>query len=412
MAITVGNDSDTSRIGNLPVGLFYYYIGKEMIDSMSILGYVGVIESVTFNPFIDTNDLDLIESNFNTDKFGTVNGTIPKCYRITQNNKIQKLLYEERVFPYRIEFDNDYEPKQYCYPFRYFIVTDYINPPLLIKPQLVNNEKIRLHVYTAPLSQSSKYNIFVQNYKGDLNGNLEGVINTTAFMLPITSSVYSNFLATSANAFNTNMENALFENDMTLRHGLKQNEFNKWSGLFGSVMGLGGGLATKNPFSIVGSIGSGVSSVLGANMNEQQMSEKSAFNEHAISSSANAQISDMLSTPRSLKTCGNDTLFNLVNSRQAIDIIEYRPTYAYQQRIKKYFERYGYALNRYERINVTSRKYFNFIKTHIANVSGDKVPNIHIAEIKDILNKGITFWHVDNGVDIGNYNVVNREVKF
>ena len=40
---------------------------------------------------------------------------------------------------------------------------------------------------------------------------------------------------------------------------------------------------------------------------------------------AQAKITDMINTPNSIKTSGNDTLFNLVNSNQKIDIIKYQP---------------------------------------------------------------------------------------
>ena len=78
------------------------------------------------------------------------------------------------------------------YPYTYYIVTDYINPPLLIKPQYVNSldNRIRVKVRTTALSSESKYNIYVDRYKGDTYGNLEGMSNNTPLMLPVTSSIY------------------------------------------------------------------------------------------------------------------------------------------------------------------------------------------------------------------------------
>ena len=37
--------------------------------------------------------------------------------------------------------------------------------------------------------------------------------------------------------------------------------------------------------------------------------------------------------------------------------------------------------------------------------------NAHkLEEIKEIFNKGVTIWHVDNGAEVGNYKVKNMEV--
>lgn len=428
MAVIWENEPDTSTVGNIPVGLYYYYIKKNEVDEMKYLGYVPTITSLSYNPFIDKDDLTLFGNNFDVDRYGKPDNVIPKCYRIATNPTIEKELADMKLFPYRIEYAQDYESKMFVYPFRYFLITDYINPPLLIKPELVktDNNSLVVKVITSPLSMESKYNIFVEGYKNDMFGNLEGIINNTSLMLPVASSMYSNFLATSSNSFNKGIENALLENDMSLRHGNENFRFNQSRALANGVMGtISSGLGTigsamsGNPFGVVSGINGGVSGLVnmgydlqGNRIANSQMQEGASFKEYDINSMAQAKISDMLSTPKSLKTCGNDTLFNLTNSKQKIDVIEYRMSSVYQQRVEEYFKRYGYSINTYRPINITSRKYFNFIKTHVANIRSNTVPQIHLDEVKSIFNSGITFWHVENGAEIGNYNVVNREVKF
>lgn len=413
MAIIWENENDSSVIDNIPIGLYYYFIDKTMTYDMNYVGYVPTIESVTFNPFISKDDLMLVGNNFDTDKFGKPNNTIPKCYRIVNNPIIEKELHSMKVFPHRIEFPNDYEPKLYSYPFRYYLVTDYINPPLLIKPELIsNNNNLVLKVITAPLSQSGKYNLFVYGYKGDSNGNLEGIVNNTSLMLPVASSVYSNFLATSSASFNKGIENSLLENDMSLRQGSEANELRKWSGITNNALGGVGDVISGNLGNLISRGVSGVYGYKESEMNQKHLQDSTRLKENVINSMASAKVSDMLSTPKALKTCGNDTLFNLINSRQKIDIIEYRPTEIYQDRIEEYFKRYGYSLNKYDYINFRSRTHFNFIKTHICNIVSETVPHTHINEIKEIFNSGITFWHVEKGIEIGDYSTHNREVIF
>ena len=414
MTLINSNEPDSSNIGNIPVGLYFYFISKNDTYDANYLGYAPTIESVTYNPFISRDDLDLYVNNFDVDRYGRPNNTIPKCYRIANNPTINKELLDRTNFPHRIEFPDDYEPKMYCFPYRYYLITDYINPPLLIKPELVENpnnpNRVIVKVTTSPLSQEGKFSLYVEGYKKDMIGNLEGMVNNSSLMLPVASSAYAQFLATSANSFNTNISNALLENDMSLRHGLDSSKLNRNKEIVGSVLGGVGDLLSKN---VGGFIQRGVNTAFSMeeyNMTTNQMRESSGLKENIVNSTAQAKVSDMLSTPKTLKSAGNDTLFNLTNSRQKVDLIEFRPTIPYRNRIEAYFKRYGYSQNRYGLINFKTRTHFNFVKTHICNISSSVVPHRHIEQIKQIFNSGITFWHVDNGSQIGNYNQHNREV--
>lgn len=412
MPVLRANERDSTYIGNLAVGLYYYFIGRNDIGKANYLGYAPSIESISYNPFISESDLHLNEANFDVDRYGTPSGGIPKCYRILSNPSIEKLLGEIQLFPNKGEVNGVYEPKAYCYPFRYFLITDYYNPPLLIKPELVNtiSNKLRVKVLTAPCSQESKFNIFVEGYKKDNKGNLEGNVNNTALMLPVASSSYSQFLATSSASFNQNVINALLENDTTLRQGqnsailnYQQNSVNNMMSGIGNLFGLNfGGLASN--------ISNGIFANKQHELAMSQMQETAAMKEQQIQSMYNAKISDMISTPRSLKTCGNDSIFNLINSRQKIDIIEYEPSPAYKIRIVDYFKRYGYSVNASMSINFNTRKYYNYIKTINCNIGSARVPYKDLEEIKNIFNSGITFWHIDNGATIGNYIMENEEV--
>ena len=118
----------------------------------------------------------------------------------------------------------------------------------------------------------------------------------------------------------------------------------------------------------------------------------------------------MINTPKSQKTSENDTIFNIEIGQKKIDIIEYEPTSTMKTRLQNYFKRFGYAINDYRPININTRKYYNFVKTSVCNITGQRVPHRYLEEIKEIFNKGVTIWHVDNGAEVGNYNVKNMEV--
>lgn len=420
MSIVAGNDIESSIMGNIPVGLYYYCIPREKINSATYLGFVDTIQSLTYNPFVEVDDMStIIECSFDSDRYGSPKGGIPKCYRMSGFDTIDKQLYELNTFP-----DNDnglptFEPKLYTFPFRYFMITDYMNTPLVIKPELCENKTLKLRVKATNIATESKYNLYVNGYKGDYNGNLNGIVNNSPLMLPVLSSAYSQFLATSSASFNQGNINAMLENDLSLKQGLATNSLNYRQNTTNNYMqGVSSGLgAIASLFSLnFGGVVNGAMGVaqaginqhfntLSNNLNNSQLKEKNKLSNFEVSSMANAKTTDLLNTPNSIKTTGNDTLFNLVNSNRKIDIIEFGLDFRYKHRIYDYFVKYGYKVNKWEKINVNSRRYFNFIKTNTCNIVGDEIPHEYLEEIKDIFNRGVTIWHVDNGANVGDYSV-------
>lgn len=420
MSIVAGNDIESSLMGNIPVGLYYYCIPREKVNSATYLGFVDTIQSLTYNPFIEVDDMStVIECSFDSDRYGTPKGGIPKCYRMSGFDTIDKQLYELNTFP-----DNDnglptFEPKLYTFPFRYFMITDYMNTPLVVKPELCENKTLKLRVKATNIATESKYNLYVNGYKGDYNGNLNGIVNNSPLMLPVLSSAYSQFLATSSASFNQGNINAMLENDLSLKQGLatnnlnyRQNTTNNYMQGISSGLGAIASLLSLNFGGVVnGAMGvaqAGINqhfNALSNNLNNSQLKEQNKLSNFEVSSMANAKTTDLLNTPNSIKTTGNDTLFNLVNSNRKIDIIEFSLDFRYKHRIYDYFVKYGYKVNKWEKINVNSRRYFNFIKTNTCNIVGEEIPHEYLEEIKDIFNRGVTIWHVDNGASVGDYSV-------
>ena len=430
MATFVQNEQESANIGFTPVGFYYYLIPYSKVNSANYLGWVDTIQSVTYNPFIEEEDvIRVIDCPFNTDKYGTPNTGTPKCYRIESDNIITKTIGTNKLFNTKEE-NGYYDPKLQMFPFRYFIVTDYINPPLLLKPQLfknINNNQIEIKVTTVPLSMQAKYNISAVGYKGDYVGNLEGLNSSNSLMLPVTSSIYSQFISSSMTSFTQGNINAMLENDKTLNQGLASNSLqyniNKAQnnvGLMNSGFNIIGNLLGGNiGGALQGALGTGINYGLNNQINnmqsqltQQQLNENAQLTEYEINTMAQAKITDMINTPNSIKTSGNDTLFNLINSNQKIDIIKYQPKAKIKFKISMYFERYGYKFNDYGKLGnyINSRKYFNFVKTNSCNIATAKVPLIHLEEIKEIFNRGTTIWHIDRGAEPLDYNVDNMEV--
>lgn len=76
----------------------------------------------------------------------------------------------------------------------------------------------------------------------------------------------------------------------------------------------------------------------------------------------------------------------------------------YAKIIDQYFTMYGYKVNELKVPNLRSRRYYNYIKTIGVNLTGE-APQSDLLELKQIFDRGITFWHDPS--KFLNYNVDN-----
>ena len=64
----------------------------------------------------------------------------------------------------------------------------------------------------------------------------------------------------------------------------------------------------------------------------------------------------------------------------------------YAKIIDHYFDMYGYKVNALKTPNVTGRTYWNYVKTIGCELDGN-IPQEHLNIIKNMFNRGVTFWH-------------------
>ena len=67
----------------------------------------------------------------------------------------------------------------------------------------------------------------------------------------------------------------------------------------------------------------------------------------------------------------------------------------YARIIDNYFSMYGYKVNSLKLPNISGRRNWNYVKTIGCNIIGD-IPQMDLAKIKDLFDKGITLWHHTN----------------
>lgn len=97
--------------------------------------------------------------------------------------------------------------------------------------------------------------------------------------------------------------------------------------------------------------------------------------------------------------------------RKGFEFFTLRPVTEEYMIIDDYFSMFGYAINRVDVPNISSRPYWNYIKTQNALIIPDGInglPTTDIRQIESIHNTGITYWKtLDN---VGNYSLNNSPV--
>lgn len=68
-----------------------------------------------------------------------------------------------------------------------------------------------------------------------------------------------------------------------------------------------------------------------------------------------------------------------------------------------YLTRFGYAVNNTRVPAINNRERFNYIKTNGLIIRGD-IPAEDLAAIKNIFDKGVTFWHAERDHEIGDWD--------
>ena len=96
-------------------------------------------------------------------------------------------------------------------------------------------------------------------------------------------------------------------------------------------------------------------------------------------------------------TNGNLNCGDIVNStgRNTFNFYNMSIKREYAKIIDEYFSMYGYKVNEVKVPNITGRTNWNYVKTIGCNILGN-IPQIDMQKIRNLFDKGITFWHNPN----------------
>ena len=399
MAIIQGNDYNetfyTEGSINMLYGLYYYYLDNSLLtgssnNRRSLALQLPTIQTLSFLPFFNKNDITILETDLDKTYFKLSPSFANfKVYR----SNVGKFKKELPSFSFQEQVDysinNNIDLALECYPYTYYLLSDGINPPLMIKPQDLIYSKITPIVETF-ITQNSKYKVYVKEMKTDVNGELEGIVNNTSLLLPIGTNVYNNFMVTNGNSFQATNNLAILENDKSLQQGTRgldlQSMSNNLSGLGGLATGIGSLLSGNIGGGLMGLANTGANYYTGRKQIENStlnLKEDYSFKNYQLDTMRLATTRDYLNTPRTMKSLGNDALFNLTNNGGKLKLYKYSMKNDRRQIISNYYKRYGYKINQFKKPNFTNKKYWNFIKTSNCNIDSSTIPHNNIKELEE-----------------------------
>lgn len=409
------DDWGNSRSG----GLYYYYIGDDTGDSGNddVIGHATGVVSLSYTPYLWCNDCNITKLPYDSERFGKPS-TFSNFY-VYRINEVTKPIKKVGGFTaYSTSFNVNTgegkpynymnETKLYQYPYSFAYVYDGINQPLEIKYHYLSYVYNDIYIKQT-VSDKCTYGIFVKDYKGDREGNLEGIVLTSGNELPCSSSTYAQWFATNRNQMSQNIQNVLSTNAIQ-SHGAKQQfEIQKDMSTLNVIGGLGtalAGLFTMN----IGGVGTGLMSAL--NTNNMLKSQQASLNtqlalnkqsdQNAIQS-AMALNNDMRNAPPTLVSHGSNVFYGILNTNKQMLLLRMGLSEEDYFRIGTYFTMYGYKQNKLMEINLRSRKYFNYFKITAPNIVSTNVPHSQLEKIKEIFKEGITLWHYNNSTKVLDY---------
>lgn len=194
---------------------------------------------------------------------------------------------------------------------------------------------------------------------------------------------------------NVGAKQAISEIDMVY-----QNTLTDYASFAGALSSGVGSLQSGNlAGAVAGAVGSGVQFEIGRRQRESSIDTRKQLNsvDKSVARTHGVSIGGQFGG-------GSAEWFN-GNIGWRISQMTIKPEYA--RIIDEFFSRFGYKVNRYKVPALKTRNRFNYVKTVEAVVVGN-APDEAITLYENILNAGVTFWHVNN---IGTFSIINEVSK-
>lgn len=265
---------------------------------------------------------------------------------------------EVKKNPYTTQRDKRFESKLLCAPYRYNLLTDWRNAPIIFKNEYMTEDKITVK-FSYALSYNAPFRFWIDKYKKDPEGRYTSLMQPMGLDFPVFSDAYYTYMLENKNIIQANITNSII------------------SAGAGAASGAIGGAA------VGGVAGAAIGAVTGAvagiaNVSNQIRSE-------------NAKQKDLKAVPDSVIN-SMDSSFNVLDNNTNVTFYRMRICCENEDIIAAIFNITGYKVNRVEIPNTRSRTRFNYIQTVGANIVGS-FNQADLLEIKSIYDRGVTIWH-------------------
>lgn len=369
------------------------FVSSEVIDEENKTITVRLVDGVSY----DTFSLQYTPKNTGGTSIGSSSITMLRLVKVPStmsmgsfilattnwSNGLENTLpsdaqWEEvKANPYTTKRDKRFESKLLCAPYRYNLLSDWRNSPVVFKNEYMTVDNIQL-MFSYAMSYNAPFRFWLKDYKRDPEGRNTSLSQPIGGELPVLSDAYYTYMWENKNTIQANVTNANIQAGAGLAMGIINGAVNGgWAG------------------ALMGGLNAGVNG---------------AVNVTSLIRSENAKQGDLKTKP--------DTMINSVDSSFIVsdginDISFYRMRICCENEeiLGEIFNMSGYTVNRVDVPNTRSRARFNYIQTVGANIVGS-FNQADLLEIKEIYNRGITIWHYNaNAFNPLDYSYENIEVN-
>lgn len=248
---------------------------------------------------------------------------------------------------------NGYQPKNnkcFVYPYSFMNITNNVGTEVSFNYEDFTNNSPVFSIIGA-LGEGCTTKLIPKNYKAQSEAGEYGITGAKYPICGWTSDYYTNWVT---------------QNAVNQAVGITSTEA---SGMAGIASGL---IASGLKGGVLGGISASVSLL---NEAQRLFAGDYSAKRHPDQAKGNVNTSDMIS--------GWGKYFSVSCMSVRAEIAE---------QIDKYFSMFGYKVNNVKIPNITGRRNWNYVKTVGCYIEAD-IPQDDLQQIKEMFNKGITFWH-------------------
>lgn len=278
---------------------------------------------------------------------------------------------EIKANPYTTERDKRFESKLLTHPYRYNLLTDWKNAPMIVKNEFIGGDKIKVG-FTQSISFNSPARYWLEDYKKDPEGRGTSLVQLTQEEAPVINDAYYTYMLENKNQLQADRTNATISTATGVLSGVG-------NGAMAGAM-VGGPMGA-----LIGGLTGAVSPLVSG-----------ATNYGNLVRSQNAKQKDLKNLPDTIIN-PNDCNFNYFDSNEFVCFYRYKICCEFENLLADTFAMSGYTVKRVKIPNLKTRVRYNYVKTVGANIVGS-FDQEDLATIRAIFDNGITFWH---------YNTVN-----